>query len=97
MPNVEFHPVASAELDAAIGWYLDRSATAANEFVREIEHAVARIAESPLRYPVTRYGRRRFVLLNFPYDVIYRLRETLRVEIVAIAHHSRRPAYWSQR
>ena len=97
MPSVEFHPTASVELDAATVWYLERSATAAAEFVREIEHAIERIAESPLRYPLTRLGRRRFVLLNFPYDLIYRLRESAVVEIIAIAHHSRRPAYWKAR
>jgi plasmid stabilization system protein ParE len=75
MLSVEFHPAASVELDAATGWYLERSATAATEFVRKIEHAIDRIAESLLRYPQTRLGRRRFVVLNFPYDLVYRVRE----------------------
>lgn len=97
MTSVEFHPAATAELDVATTWYILRSAAAAAEFVREVEHAVERIAESPLRYPVTTYGRRRFVLLKFPYDLIYRIRENAGVEIIAIAHHSRRPAYWRDR
>ena len=96
MASVEFHPAAEAELTAATDWYLARSSTAAAEFVREIEHAIQRIAESPLRYPITRYGRRRFVLLKFPYDVVYRMVER-RIEILALAHHSRRPGYWIAR
>jgi plasmid stabilization system protein ParE len=71
-------------------WYIGRSSTAAEGFVREIEHALERIAEAPERYPLTRFGRRRFVLLNYPYDVVYRIVRN-DIEIVAIAHHARRP------
>ena len=49
MTSVEFHPAAGAELDAATDWYLSRSITAASAFIREIEHAIERIAESPFR------------------------------------------------
>ena len=97
MTSVEFHPAAGAELDAATDWYLSRSITAASAFIREIEHAIERIAESPFRYPVTRFGRRRFVLLKFPYGLVYRTRKDARVEIIAVAHHNRRPAYWRSR
>lgn len=93
---VRFHPDADVELIDATEWYLERSAVAAEGFVREIEHALARIAEAPERYPLTRYGRRRFVLLNYPYDVVYRVLPD-EVEIVAVAHHARRPGYWRTR
>ena len=96
MPNVEFHPAARTELTGATDWYLARSTTASAEFVREIEHAIERIAESPERYPVTRKGQRRFVLLKFPFDLVYRILED-RIEIIAVAHHSRRPGYWKAR
>ena len=96
MTSVEFHPAAQTELTAATDWYLERSKNAAAEFVREVQHAVQRIAESPERYPVTRKGRRRFVLLNFPFDLVYRNLEE-GIEIIAIAHHSRRPGYWQRR
>lgn len=70
MTVVNFHPAADEELLEATTWYIERSPTAAAGFVREIEHALARIAEGPNRYPLTRFGRRRFVLLNYPYDVV---------------------------
>lgn len=44
MIAVEFHPAADEELVEATEWYARRSAKAAAGFVREIEHAVARIA-----------------------------------------------------
>ncbi|HET8775458.1 MAG TPA: type II toxin-antitoxin system RelE/ParE family toxin [Thermoanaerobaculia bacterium] len=96
MTGVRFHPDADEELLEATEWYVERSATVAEGFVRDIDHAVARIAEAPDRYPLTRFGRRRFVLLNYPYDVVYRVLPT-EVEIISIAHHSRRPGYWRNR
>ena len=94
--SVRFHPDARAELLEAEEWYLRRSPTAAREFLREIERAVARISEAPERYPVTKHGRRRFVLLEFPFDLVYRIEEH-DLEIIAIAHHARRPGYWRGR
>jgi plasmid stabilization system protein ParE len=94
--SVSFHPAAFAELLAAHDWYLARSTTAAAEFVDEIERAVSRIQEAPERYPETRHQRRRFVLLSFPFAVVYRLTPT-HIEILAVAHHSRRPGYWRSR
>ena len=96
MAIVEFHPAARTELLTATDWYLERSSTAAAAFVREIEHAVQRIAENPERYPRTRGGQRRFVLVKFPFDLIYRILDQ-GVEIIAVAHHSRRPGYWLPR
>jgi len=96
MASVRFNPAADEELLEATDWYLQRSAAAAEGFVREIEQALSRIAEAPERYPLTRRGRRRFVLVNYPDDVVYRLKE-VEIEIIAIAHHARRPAYWRSR
>jgi len=84
------------ELIEATEWYLARSVSAAAEFVREIEHAIVRISEAPERYPRTLHNRRRFVLLKYPYDVVYRVLST-HVEIIAIAQHARRPSYWRNR
>lgn len=94
--SVSFHPAARAELLLAADWYHDRSATAASEFVREVEHALARILEAPDRYPETRHRRRRFVLLKFPFDLVYHITDS-DVEIIAVAHHNRRPGYWRSR
>lgn len=96
MKRVRLHPLADEELLSATDWYLARSQTAALGFVREIEHAMERIADAPERYPSTRFGRRRFVLLNYPFDVVYRIQPN-EIEIIAIAHHARRPGYWRNR
>ena len=94
--RVRFHPLADDELASAADWYLVRSATAAVGFVHAIEQAIQRIGEAPERYPRTRFGRRRFVLLNYPFDLVHRVVEN-EVEIIAVAHHARRPGYWRDR
>jgi hypothetical protein len=34
--------------------------------------------------------------MKFPNDLVYRILER-RIEIIAIAHHSRKPVYWKAR
>lgn len=96
MREVRFHPEVDRELDEAKEWYEMRSSVAAQAFALEIDHAIRRISEAPLRYPIGRRGERRFVLDRFPYTVLYRVRED-HVFITAIAHQSRRPSYWRHR
>ena len=41
---------------------------------------------------------RRYLFQNqYPFSLIYRLRKEGTVEIVAVAHHRRRPDYWKAR
>jgi plasmid stabilization system protein ParE len=93
---VRFHPLADEEFLSATDWYLAHSESAAAGFVREIEHAIQRVADAPERYPMTLSGRRRFVLMNYPFDLVYRVRRK-EIEVIAIAHHSRTPGYWRSR
>jgi len=96
MMKVSFHPAARRELLKHRQWYLDRSPSAAGGFEPEVDRAISRIREAPERYPVTRRGRRRFVMLEYPFDVIYRIQEQA-IQIMAVAHHSRQPEYWLRR
>jgi plasmid stabilization system protein ParE len=94
--KVSFHPAARSEVLRHRKWYEDRSPSAASGFEREVDRAISRIMEAPERYPLTRRGRRRFVMLEYPFDLIYRIRED-DIQIMAVAHHSRRPEYWLHR
>jgi len=96
MSSLQFHPEAEEELAEALGWYASRSEVAAQAFALEIDHAINRILEAPLRYPVGRRGERKFVLDRFPYTVLYRIRFD-QIFITAVAHQSRRPGYWRHR
>lgn len=94
--RVELIPEALREIDDAFERYFEQSVQAAEAFVRETASAFALIASSPTVWPRYEAGTRRYVLRKFPYSIIYR--ETPDgIEVVAVAHHKRRPKYWRRR
>jgi toxin ParE1/3/4 len=95
--RVKFHPQARIELREAKRWYQKRSPLAATLFAQIIDSAITSIAEAPHRYPAGEYDTRQMVIpRRFPYTVVYRIRQD-DIVIIAIAHHSREPAYWRYR
>ena len=93
---LEIHPSALDDLKSSLGWYLERSDTAAVEFSAEVDTAVARIVESPARWPSGEHGTRKFLLRRFPFAIVYREKQDS-IQILAIAHGHRRPEYWKDR
>ncbi len=93
---VEFHEAASLEFEAAFAWYFERSERAALRFAREVERAVASIADAPERFPAGTSGTRRFLLQRFPFAVVYRELPSV-IQVLAVAHARRRPGYWKTR
>jgi toxin ParE1/3/4 len=95
--SARFHQDATAEYDAAFDWYLERSADAALRFDAEVDRALAQIIHAPQRWAAGPYSTRRFLLRQFPFTLIYRERPSGDIEIVAVAHTSRKPGYWKAR
>ena len=93
----EFHEEAAAEYDAAFDWYRERSPDAALKFDAEVDRALAHIMEAPRRWATGPHSTRRFLLRQFPFTLIYRERTSGNIQVVAVAHTSRRPGYWRQR
>ena len=92
---VEFVSEAQEEYLAALGWYWERSPSAASRFESEVEAAVETIREAPARW--TRYmGCRRFLLHRFPFAIIYEESESV-IRVLAVAHCHRKPGYWKHR
>jgi plasmid stabilization system protein ParE len=95
-PLVQFHPDAAKETDAAVVWYRERSASAADAFLSELDRAVERISETPETWPKYVGETRRFLLRHFPFSVVYR--ETSgAIQVIAVAHAKRKPGYWKKR
>jgi plasmid stabilization system protein ParE len=94
--KVRFHPDARVELLRARAWYEERSPLSAAALAQEIDAAISRIAEAPMRYPQAEHGTRRLALPRFPFNIFYRVGAT-EVVIVAVAHQKRKPGYWRQR
>ena len=94
--HIDIHPEAIAEAKAANLWYRERSASAAEAFLAELDLAVEAIAGNPEMWPRYVYGTRRYIFHRFPFYLVYR--ETAgRLEIIAVAHGRRKPGYWKRR
>ena len=50
----------------------------------------------PDTWPIYLHGTWRYLLDRFPYSVIYREKSGV-IQIIAMAHHRRKPGYWSKR
>ena len=95
--RLKLHPEARVDLKEGKAFYRQRSPLAAVAFGHEMEAAISRIAESPLRYPEGEHGTRELVLpWRFPYTIVYRIDQNL-IVIVAVAHQSKEPGYWRHR
>jgi toxin ParE1/3/4 len=92
-----YHPEARAEYQAAVAWYLARSRDAARGLVNVVDEGIHSIRERPLASPMWRGGPvHRRVLRRFPYSLFFVVHDETTV-ILAVAHHSRRPGYWTHR
>jgi len=87
------HPAAAAEAESVHAWYAERNLSAAAQFLANLDIAIGRILDSPHRWPRVFGDYRRFILPKFPFSVVYRTVGN-EIEVIAIAHHRRRPRYW---
>ena len=88
-----------AEVDytESLRWYAERSKPAAEGLEAEFARALEAIAAHPDRYPSCDERHRYYLLKRYPFQVIYRNMSEGRILIVAVAHTSRRPGFWSKR
>ncbi|MFY4728050.1 type II toxin-antitoxin system RelE/ParE family toxin [Nitrospira sp. BLG_2] len=93
---IVIHSEAVEEARAARLWYAERSQSAADSFLAELDHGIEAISESPERWPLFVHGTRRYLFNRFPFQIVYRVANE-RIEIVAVAHGRRRPGYWRSR
>jgi len=93
---IRIHSEAEAEILQALAWYEKRSGLAARAFVQELSHVLRLASRSPHTWPRYVGDTRRVVFPRFPFDLIFRLPGEA-IEIVALAHHRRRPFYWRDR
>lgn len=95
--NYRFHRAALAEHLDEVAFYESRVAGLGADYLAEFEAVMARICATPEIYPcIADSGLRKAGLKRFPFNVIYRL-EPAQIVSMALAHHRRRPAYWTGR
>lgn len=91
------HPEAEVDLREAAEFYRDRAGVAiAQAFFGEFERSMTLLVEHPLLGALWLRGKRRQVMRHFPYSIIYTI-VAQEIQILAVAHQSRRPGYWRKR
>jgi plasmid stabilization system protein ParE len=97
MGNVLISEGAEEDYVESLQWYAERSKRAAEGFEAEFGEAMEAIAETPERYPTCDPRHRFYLTKRYPFQIIYRTTVDGDLLIVAVAHASRRPGYWSKR
>jgi len=93
---IRFHRAAEREAEEAQNWYQAEDLRVAERFQQALNQGTIEILEHPDRWPEYLAGTRCFQLKKFPYLLVYRIVQG-RVEVIAVAHTSRRPGYWRRR
>ena len=96
MTDLTLSSAAEEDYAEALASYAARSVEAAERFDADLDHALATIASDPERYPQCDQRHRFYLMRHFPYQVIYRQHKAHWI-VIAVAHTSRKPRYWSRR
>ncbi len=91
--TTNLHPQAELEFASATRFYEEKVAGLGLEFVADVERGVVLITANPDIGQRLDAQVRRVILARFPYNLIYRTNES-GVNILAVAHQSRRPGFW---
>lgn len=95
--TVRLAPPALQELDEAARWYDERNSGLGAQFVDAVEATAALLSRWPeagSRFsPPDDHTFRRAPVRGFPYHLAYRVVGDV-VDVLAVAHDRRRPAYW---
>jgi plasmid stabilization system protein ParE len=77
-------------------WYDRQRPRLGDELLDEITRAIALLKQFPESAPAIGGDYRRLLIRRFPFGMIYRI-DGDEIIIVAVAHSSRKPNYWSKR
>ena len=94
--HIVFRRAAKSEFEEAAVWYDEQRFGLGEEFIVEIEQAIANAAAAPQRYPIVFGDIRRTVARRFPFSVYFRVRSDAMV-VLAVFHGRRNPAIWQRR
>ena len=89
-----FHPAAEAEHLESVAYFESKRPGLGATYLAEFEKILTEVCKSPLRYPIElKPDIRHRGMKKFPFTILYR-EVTGTVQILAVAHHRRRPGYW---
>lgn len=92
-----FRPEAARELAADVRYYDERYSGRGQRFAAAVERTLALINEFPFAFPALyEPDIRSAKVARFPYRVVYVVVGS-NIDVIAVAHAKRRPAYWRAR
>lgn len=87
---------ARAELEASYGWYHERSARVADQFLEAVGEALRKVEATPEAFPVIRGRLRRVLVRGFTYAIYYKLYPSV-ISVIGVLHGRRHPDTWLRR
>jgi plasmid stabilization system protein ParE len=96
--KLRLHRRAVAEIDHEVDYYESRQAGLGEDLENEVDAVLSLILRFPRAAPAWRHhaDRRVAVLDRFPFTLPYQI-SLDEIVVLALAHTSRRPGYWSRR
>lgn len=95
--NFIIHPDAELEFYNAVAYYNEQVDGLGDEFAQEVFSSISRIVRLPRARSPLSANIRRCLCERFPYGLIYEIIDEENFTILAIAHLSREPNYWTER
>jgi toxin ParE1/3/4 len=92
-----FHPDAAAEHLAEVAFYESRRKGLGGRYLASFNAAMELVCRDPKQFRIEcEPDLRRIPLRGFPFAIIYRDAGG-QIQVLAVAHHRRRPGYWATR
>ena len=89
-----FHPAAEAEHLESVAYFESKRPGLGATYLTEFEKILKEVCKSPTRYAIKlNPDIRHRGMKKFPFTILFREVEGT-VQILAVAHHRRRPGYW---
>ena len=90
--KVIFGPAARAEfVEATRRYAVEAGQFYATEFRNEVHHTLALLGDHPAMGTPAASDTRRMAIRRYSYSIVYRI-DSATLRVLAVAHHSRRPA-----
>jgi len=93
---VEFHPQVAEDFLQAAEFYEACNASLVPALQREFDQVLGKIVANPKLFAEVR-GIRRALLTRFPFSVLYRIRDSNTIRVLALRHHKRKQQFAADR
>jgi plasmid stabilization system protein ParE len=86
------HDLAQKDYEESLKWYIEKSAHAAQNFIKAVENALQLICEHPERWRNSYKNFHELGIKKYPFTIIYAIEADQQLIIVsAVYHHKRNP------